>query len=138
MDRAPDEGGGEAHPLADHKDFAMNLKSLLIAASLGLVTTVSVPAPAVAADAPVHTGTFNKLAVSGYDTVAYFSQKKPTKGSAPFTTSYKGAPWCFANAANLAAFRANPARVAPIWRPLRLGGKPRLHRIKRSDRLEGL
>lgn len=92
----------------------MKLKTLIAALGLGLAT-VTVPAPAFAKDAPVYTGTFSNTAVSGYDTVAYFTQGKPVKGSTEFRTTYNGAEWRFASAANLAKFRANPARFAPQY-----------------------
>ncbi|MGW8188925.1 MULTISPECIES: YHS domain-containing (seleno)protein [Sphingomonas] len=92
----------------------MKLKTLIAALGLGLAT-VAVPAPAFAKDAPVYTGTFSNTAVSGYDTVAYFTQGKPVKGSTEFRTTYNGAEWRFASAANLAKFRANPGRYAPQY-----------------------
>lgn len=92
----------------------MKLKTLIAALGLGFAT-VAVPAPAFAKDAPVYTGTFSNTAVSGYDTVAYFTQGKPVKGSTEFRTTYNGAEWRFASAANLAKFRANPGRYAPQY-----------------------
>ena len=68
---------------------------------------------AFARSADVYTGTFSSLAVGGYDTVAYFTQKKPIVGDAQFSTEWKGATWRFASKANLDAFRANPATYAP-------------------------
>lgn len=55
------------------------------------------------------------MAVSGHDPVAYFTQGRPVKGDARFTTRWNGAQWRFASAENLAAFRANPARYAPQY-----------------------
>lgn len=92
----------------------MNLKNLIAAIGLGLVT-VAVPTAAHAADAPVYTGTFNNLAVSGYDTVAYFTQGKPVKGAPTYKVNYKGAEWRFVSPQNLAAFKANPAKYAPQY-----------------------
>lgn len=92
----------------------MTLKTLIAAAGLGLAA-IAMPAAAHAAEAPVYTGTFNNVAVSGYDTVAYFTQGKPVKGSTSFQTSYKGAEWRFASAQNLAKFKSNPAAFAPQY-----------------------
>ena len=92
----------------------MKLKHLITAAGLGLAT-IAMPTAVYAKDAPVYTGTFNNQAVSGYDTVAYFTQGKPVKGSTQFRTNYNGAEWRFASAENLAKFRANPARYAPQY-----------------------
>lgn len=91
----------------------MTLKSILVAAGLGLA---AVAAPtAASAEAPVYTSTFSNVAVSGYDTVSYFTAGKPVKGAANFKVNYKGAEWHFANAANLAKFKASPARYAPQY-----------------------
>ena len=64
---------------------------------------------------PVYTGTFSNKAISGYDTVAFFTEGKPVKGSSDFSTEYQGAKWHFANAANLARFKANPTKYAPQY-----------------------
>ncbi len=80
-------------------------------AALAIVALPLVAAPVVAA--PVWTGLLgNQAAVGGYDSVSYFSGK-PVEGSDKFTTTYNGATFRFANAANLATFKANPARYAP-------------------------
>ena len=67
------------------------------------------------AAAPVHTGLFNNRAVSGYDTVAYFTEGRPVEGSREFSTEYNGAEWRFSSAENLALFRADPERYAPRY-----------------------
>ncbi len=55
----------------------------------------------------------NDLAISGYDPVAYFTQKAPTKGSDNFTATYKNAIYQFSSAKNRDLFRASPAKYAP-------------------------
>jgi YHS domain-containing protein len=55
------------------------------------------------------------VAVEGHDPVAYFTDKRPVKGSPQFSTTYQGAEFRFASAANLAKFRANPAAYAPQY-----------------------
>lgn len=57
----------------------------------------------------------DNVAVSGYDTVAYFTQNQPVKGSANFSTTYKGATWQFASQQHLDLFTANPAKYAPQY-----------------------
>ena len=71
-------------------------------------------APAAAKD-PIYTGTFNNLAVSGYDPVAYFTEGKPVEGSSAFEHEWMGATWRFANAKNLEAFKADPKAYAPQY-----------------------
>lgn len=93
----------------------MRPKTFLAAAFLGLAATLTVPTAAFAAEAPIYTGLLNNTAVSGYDTVAYFTDGRPVKGNAKFATTYKGAEFRFASANHLAAFRANPAKYAPQY-----------------------
>jgi len=76
---------------------------------------IALPGVALAAKPPVYTSTFSKVAADGYDVVAFFTDKKPVKGAPGFTTVYKGATFQFANAANLAKFKASPAAYAPQY-----------------------
>jgi len=54
-------------------------------------------------------------AIRGYDPVAYFTKKKPTKGDKKHQFVWRGATWSFANAANLERFRNDPIRYAPQY-----------------------
>lgn len=56
-----------------------------------------------------------RIALSGYDPVAYFTEKKPVKGNPQFTAEWKGAVWHFASAANRDLFKADPAKYAPQY-----------------------
>ena len=58
-----------------------------------------------------HTG----LAISGYDPVAFFTDGKPTVGSADFELRYGGATWRFANIGNREAFAARPDVYMPKY-----------------------
>lgn len=55
------------------------------------------------------------LALTGYDTVSYFQNNRPSKGQAEFTAQYNGLTYRFSNANNRDAFAANPARFAPQY-----------------------
>ncbi|MBW5291040.1 MAG: hypothetical protein Rsou_0149 [Candidatus Ruthia sp. Asou_11_S2] len=57
----------------------------------------------------------NEYAIEGYDTVNYFTQNKPAKGSADFTFEYQNKQWHFKDANNLALFKANPTKYAPQY-----------------------
>lgn len=57
----------------------------------------------------------NDIAIHGYDTVAYFTQSKPTKGSDKYTATYKNAIYQFSSAKNRDLFRASPAKYAPQY-----------------------
>lgn len=55
------------------------------------------------------------VAIRGYDPVAYFTDGGPRKGSAEFTSIYKGSTFRFASASNRDAFAANPGKYAPQY-----------------------
>ncbi|MBV6631443.1 MAG: YHS domain-containing protein [Alphaproteobacteria bacterium] len=84
------------------------------AAAVGTAVVLGSPLKAEARD-PVYTGTFSSNAVSGYDTVAYFTEGKPVEGSSEFQTEWNGATWKFSSAENLAKFEADPERYAPQY-----------------------
>jgi YHS domain-containing protein len=92
----------------------MRLNPILAAVGLAYAA-IGIPAAAIAAKAPVYTGVFSNVAVSGHDPVAYFTLGKPVAGSRQFSTTYQGAEYRFANARHLAAFKANPAKYAPQY-----------------------
>ncbi|HSG87799.1 MAG TPA: YHS domain-containing (seleno)protein [Pseudomonadales bacterium] len=77
-------------------------------------TLLSFGASASAAER-IYTGLFSNTAVGGYDTVAYFTDGKPVKGSREFTTEWMGAEWRFASQEHLDAFVADPERYAPRY-----------------------
>ena len=55
------------------------------------------------------------LAIRGYDPVAYFTEGKPVPGSDAFSTTWNGATWQFASAANRDTFQADPEAYAPQY-----------------------
>lgn len=67
------------------------------------------------AKAPVYTSFFSDKAISGYDTVAYFTQNKAVKGSSNFKYSYKGATWYFSSNEHLNLFKSAPEKYAPQY-----------------------
>lgn len=92
------------------------MRSLLGLATATIISlSMLITAPAAQAAKEVYTSTFSKKALSGYDTVAYFTESKPVKGSESFKTEYKGAEWQFSSQANLDAFKANPEKYAPQY-----------------------
>ena len=56
-----------------------------------------------------------KHALNGYDTVAYFTVGKATKGKKEFVAEYKGAKWLFVSAENRDLFNADPEKYAPQY-----------------------
>ena len=69
-------------------------------------------ASAFAADL-VNVSGASKIAVAGYDTVAFFTDSKPVNGSPAITAEYQGATWFFASEEHKALFTAKPEKYAP-------------------------
>lgn len=67
------------------------------------------------AEAPIYTGPSNNVGVSGYDTVSYFSETGPVKGSKHYATEWRGASWYFSSQDNLDKFKADPEKYAPQY-----------------------
>ena len=57
----------------------------------------------------------NDVAISGYDTVSYFTKGAPTKGSNKYTAAFNGAVYQFSTAKNRNLFKANPSKYAPQY-----------------------
>lgn len=85
-------------------------------AALILSLSVMAGGPAAAqtgADDPVVVNFNTGLAISGFDPVAYFTDKKPTHGRPELELSRDDVTWRFANEGNKAAFIENPEVYAP-------------------------
>ena len=67
--------------------------------------------PALADTAPDMNGT-PRLAIGGYDTVAYFTAGKAVPGSLDYQTTWHDARWQFASKTDLDLFVANPEKYA--------------------------
>ncbi len=80
-----------------------------------LFSAVVFSSSASAAIDAIYTGFFNNNAVSGYDTVAYFTQGEPVEGSDDYTHQYMGATWKFASQEHLNLFVADPEKYAPQY-----------------------
>ena len=61
----------------------------------------------------VNTGYFGNVAIEGYDTVAYFTERRAVKGSEKFQSEWLGATWRFASDENRKKFDASPMDYAP-------------------------
>lgn len=57
----------------------------------------------------------NKVAIQGYDPVAYFTQKKAVKGKSAFATTYEGVVYNFSSQANKDVFLKNPSSYEPQY-----------------------
>ncbi len=57
----------------------------------------------------------NKIALAGYDAVAYFTQKKAVKGTSKFSSSIAGVIYHFSSEANKVLFIKNPSAYLPQY-----------------------
>ena len=62
------------------------------------------------------------LAILGYDTVAYFTDGRPVKGSPDFEYVWQDARWQFASAEHRTLFATDPDRYAPQFGGFCTGG----------------
>lgn len=54
-------------------------------------------------------------AIRGYDPVAFFTDRKPVKGSPEISASFNGALWYFSSAANRDSFLLHPGQYYPQY-----------------------
>lgn len=83
---------------------------VLVTSGIAISATLN---PAFAAKPEIYTRS-GDVALGGYDATSFFANA-PVKGAATFQTTYKGATFQFANAANLAKFKATPDKFAPQY-----------------------
>ena len=57
----------------------------------------------------------SKLAIEGYDPVAYFTSAKAIEGKKEISTVYEGVTYRFATAQNRDAFKASPGKYEPQY-----------------------
>ena len=88
------------------------IKFLLL---IALAPTLVGAGEALAAEDAINKALFGGVAIKGYDTVAYFTEGKPTKGGKSFEAEWNGAIWRFASAANRDTFKADPEKYAPQY-----------------------
>jgi hypothetical protein len=62
------------------------------------------------------------IAILGYDTVAYFTDGQPVKGSPDFEYVWQDARWRFASAAHRTLFASDPDHYAPQFGGFCTGG----------------
>jgi hypothetical protein len=82
-----------------------------LGATIGASLLLFAGSPASAAD--VNTGYFGSVAIEGYDTVAYFTDHKATKGSDKYSYEWLGASWQFSSDEHRKLFEADPISYAP-------------------------
>ena len=91
------------------------VKSLLGALLLAASTLSIAAAPVNTLKRGLISDTVTGVAINGYDTVAYFTDKKAVKGSDAHAFSWNGANWKFASKEHLDLFKASPEKYAPQY-----------------------
>src|ERR1700753_1861793 len=84
----------------------------MIANSTLVVLTVTLLAGSALADTAPKMTESPRLAIGGYDTVAYFTKGKALPGTLEYQTVWHDARWQFANKEDLDLFTANPDKYA--------------------------
>lgn len=82
------------------------------------VTNLATVLALVASAASALAGDFYEkegAAIRGYDPVAYFTDKKPVKGSPAYKAEYGKSVFHFVSQSNRDTFAANPAKYAPQY-----------------------
>ena len=103
--------------MSDVSTRCLSRRALLGVGAAALLASTA----ARAAQPPINTltggffGGTSDTAILGYDTVAYFTEGKPVKGSDGFVTTWMGAKWKFASQAHLDLFKAAPEKYAPQY-----------------------
>jgi len=70
---------------------------------------------ALAGNTPVVNADADRVAIKGYDPVAYFTEGKPVQGSSEFESEWQGARWRFSSAAHRDLFSKKPDAYAPLF-----------------------
>ena len=105
----------------DMANFAVKPIIWVLLVCLTLVVTLVLWMRVVNVQEMVNTDEFG-VAIKGYDTVAYFTDKQAVKGASEFTYSWQDANWYFASATHRDMFAAEPERYAPRYGGFCAGG----------------
>ncbi len=60
-------------------------------------------------------GSADGVAISGFDTVAFFTEKKALQGRPEYRVEWMDAKWLFASQQNMELFKTNPEKYAPQY-----------------------
>ena len=91
-------------------------------AILGIVVAIAVAFPAMAGESQRVFTDSDDVAIRGYDTVAYFTENQPVKGTNEYERVWQDAKWRFSSAENRDQFASDPERYAPRYGGFCAGG----------------
>jgi YHS domain-containing protein len=86
---------------------------IVVGALLGAAPATSALAYDISSKAAVNVSS-TRIALQSYDPVAYFTVGKPVLGQERFSAEHDGAIYRFSSEQNLAAFKADPVKYAPL------------------------
>lgn len=89
----------------------MKKTSIILVALLFSITTVAQTATKRVKEFNLE----NKIAIQGYDPVAYFNSKKAIKGKSSLSLSYEGVIYYFSSQTNKEAFAKSPSSFEPEY-----------------------
>lgn len=91
-------------------NYLHHIKSIIVTTLIliGISTAALAQEDPIAVDSKGH-------AIRGYDTVAYFTDKKAIKGSEEISCEWGGATWLFSSEENKEKFLQNPEKYAPQY-----------------------
>jgi hypothetical protein len=90
----------------------MKRRTLALITALTLIST----GQAFAANSLIYSsGMLKKIAIGGYDPVAYILRQQAYKGDKRYQTKWRCATWEFRSQKNLNLFRKNPEKYAPQY-----------------------
>jgi YHS domain-containing protein len=95
--------------------FPPSRRTLLLGSLLATLAAGPVRAAPEPAKSPVNVLAGDRLAIHGYDPVAYFVDGGPREGRSDLAVEHGGAVWRFASEENRKRFRADPARYVPAY-----------------------
>jgi hypothetical protein len=99
----------------------LNRRNVLPVMTAALLLTITFPGSLAHAQVSGQTDT-PRLTLKGYDTVAYFTEGRPTLGKSEFEYAWDEARYRFASAQHMTLFRAAPDRYAPQFAGYCAGG----------------
>jgi hypothetical protein len=99
----------------------LSRRNVLPVMTAALLLTMTFPGSLAWAQVSGQTDT-PRLALKGYDTVAYFTEGRPTLGKSEFEYAWDEVRYRFASAQHMTLFRAEPDRYAPQFAGYCAGG----------------
>lgn len=89
--------------------------ALLFSATLPATATLLASATPATAGGPVNVAGASRIALDGYDPVAFFADSKPVHGSPSITAEHGGAVYLFASETHRKSFVAAPEKYLPQY-----------------------